>query len=190
VEKGVPIDWGGVYAAIFELDPLSLIHGVFFSDPEWAPYGNPRVRRAISAVIEAYGAQPVVSGGVKRDDVRPQIGEGHGTKEGYGFVPFGRTEYAAEEIVLAAVVDLEQLRGYGLAEDRTRLLELVALWELSGLLDAPLRPRTACDLRVADVSVRGPDNFSLPSPQELADDIAATDAGFEHPGPRTVIWKG
>jgi len=190
VEKGKPTDWQSVYRAIFELDPLCLVHGVFFSDPDWSEFGNPKVRRAITAVIEAHGVRPVVSGGVKRDDVRPTAGgEGRDAKGGYGFVPFGRTEYAAERIELTASVDLEQIRGYGLAGERTQLLTLVALWELASLLDGGLRLRTACDLERSGVEIRRPKDLALPEVEELEAAIATLKVDVEHPGARVVVWK-
>lgn len=189
VRKGVPLDWRAIYAAVFELDPLCLLHGVFFSDPKWAPFGNPKVRRAVAAAIEAHDVQPVVSGGVKRDDVRPEVGEGRGAAEGYGFVPFGRTEYTAGELLLSAVVDLGQIRGYGLDGERTRLLTLIALWELASLLEGPLRLRTACDLDPVEVIVTSPDGFAVPPTDELAAEIGATEADTERSGPWTVVWK-
>jgi CRISPR-associated protein Csb1 len=190
VQPGVPLDWRKIYAAVFELDPLCLLHGVFFSDPKWAAFGNPKVRRAVAATIEAHDVQPVVSGGVKRDDVRPEVsGEGHTAREGYGFVPFGRTEYAAGDVLLSAVVDLGQIRGYGLAGERTRLLTLIALWELGGLLEAPLRLRTACDLEPVEVTVSSPVGFALPRTDELAAEIGAIETGTERSGPWTVVWK-
>lgn len=186
VRKGAPLNWRAIYEAVFALDPLCLLHGVFFSDPKWSPYGNPKVRRAITAAIEAHDVQPAVSGGVKRDDVRPEVRKGHGTSEGYGFVPFGRTEYAAAEIVLTASIDLAQIRGYGLDAERTRLLTLVCLWELASLLDAPLRLRTACDLEPLTVEVTRPDGFALPAVEELATEIERIAKSGE--GPTTVIW--
>ncbi len=192
VEKGKPLDWQSVYRAIFDLDPLCLVHGVFFSDPDWGDYGNPKVRRAITALIEAYGVRPLVSGGVKRDDVRPTVDKGEGGHDatgGYGFVPFGRTEYTAERIELVASIDLEQIRGYGLGDDRSRLLTLVALWELTSLLDGGLRLRTACDLEPVLTEVRRPEGFVLPSPAELEAEISGLNVDFEHRGARTVVWK-
>jgi CRISPR-associated protein Csb1 len=188
VRKGVPLDWRTIYAGMFELDPLCLVHGVFFSDPTWTPFGNPRVRRAIAATIEAHDVQPVVSGGVKRDDVRPEVGEHGGTREGYGFVPFGRTEYTAGELLLSAVVDLGQIRGYGLDGERTRLLTLIALWELASLLEGPLRLRTACDLDPVEVTVATPEGFVLPPTDKLATEIAAIDPSTERSEPWTVVW--
>jgi CRISPR-associated protein Csb1 len=186
--SGKPLDWSGIYRAILELDPLCLIHGVFFSDKRW--HGNPRIRRAVTATIEAHGVAEVVSGGLKRDDVQITKSEGATAKEGYGFVPFARTEYAADSITLTAVVDLEQIRGYGLDAAPTRLLTLIALWELAELLGKPLRLRTACDFDVvAPVRVKRPDQFSLPTPDELAAAIADTPVAFEQSGARTLTWQ-
>lgn len=189
VQKGVPLDWREIYGAIFQLDPLCLIHGLFFSDPGWRDYGNPKVRRALTAVIEAHDAQPVVSGGVKRDDVYPTSDKGRGAKEGFGFVPFGRTEYTAHEIELSVAVDLEQLRGYGLAEAESDLLTAISLWEVRTLLDSPLRLRTACDLEVtAPVEVRHPDGYQLPGIEELKGLIGDLDVKFDTEVARTAIY--
>jgi len=179
LEKGVPMDWGRAYEGIFKLDPLCLIHGVFFSDPKWRDYGNPKVRRAVTAVMEAHGARPVVSGGVKRDDVNPTKGESRTSTEGFGFVPFGRTEYTAERIALGVAVDIEQIRGYGLGEPETQLLIAAALWELRTLLDRPLRLRTACDLELQGVEVRRPAGWELPAAGELASELASSNVAFD-----------
>lgn len=180
LERGVPTDWRRVYEGVFDLDPLCLVHGVFFSDPKWRDFGNPKVRRAVTAVMEAHGARPVVSGGVKRDDVNPTKGESRTSTEGYGFVPFGRTEYTAERVELAVSVDIEQIRGYGLEDAKTELLIAVALWELRVLLDHPLRLRTACDLeRVDEIDVRRPEGWQLPTADELAAKIASSEVAFD-----------
>ncbi|CAN5153924.1 hypothetical protein BH20ACT16_BH20ACT16_03110 [soil metagenome] len=181
-----PLDWRSIYATIFQLDPLCLLHGVFFSDKGF--HGNPKVRRALSAVIEAHDVVPVVSGGLKRDDVQFTSSEGQGAEEGYGFVPFGRTEYSADEIVLSASLDLTQLRGYGLDPAATRLLTLIAVWELRALLDGPLRLRTACDLEVEAVTVRRPDGYELPSRGDLEAAITSSDLVFDEPGARQATW--
>lgn len=188
VEKGVPLDWKAIYQAIFQLDPLCLIHGVFFSDPQWKDYGNPKVRRALTAVMEAHGTRPLVSGGVKRDDVKPTAGEGRSSKEGYGFVPFGRTEYTAEEIELDIVIDLEQIHSYGLGKTESDLLTAVALWEVRTLLDRPLRLRTACDLEVESIKIRRPDGYEPPSADALAEQIHAAKVDFDAEVPRTALF--
>lgn len=187
LEKGIPTDWRAVYASVFDLDPLSLLHGVFFAGPTWKDFGNPKIRRAVTAVMEAHDVSPVVSGGVKRDDVNPTVGENRNATEGYGFVPFGRTEYTAREIVLDVAIDVDQIRGYGLPEDATKLLVDVALWEVRNLVDKPLRLRTACDLELdGPVTVRRPDDWELPSLDLLAEAISSSSPSFSHEGALTV----
>lgn len=188
--KGRPLDYRRIYREILALDPMCLLHGAFFSDREW--HGNPKVRRAVSAVIEAHGVQPVPSGGVKRDDVDPTVESGEGarqtTGEGYGFVPFARIEYTAKEIVLDAVVDVAQIRGYGLPEGPTRALLAAALWELRSLLDNPLRLRTACDLERLDLEVRRPIGFELPELTQLEPIIVEGAAQIEGERPLRMVW--
>ncbi len=183
-----PLDMPAIYRAVFALDPLALLHGVFFSDKKFA--GTPKVRRAITAVVEAHDVAPAISGGLKRDDVQVKADQesGMGAKEGYGFVPFGRTEYVAREIVLSASIDLHQIRGYGLGADETQLLITLAVWELVALLDGPLRLRTACDLELTSVSVRRPARFKLPTRAELEAAIAASSVTFASPGERIAHW--
>lgn len=184
--KDRPLDWKTIYAAIFELDPLCLLHGVFFS--EKGIHGNPKVRRAITAVVEAGDVAPVVSGGLKRDDVSFTQAEGRGAEAGYGFVPFDRTEYTARSITLTAVIDFAQIQGYGLDEDRTSLLVDVALWEVASLLSRPLRLRTMCDLDVETVRVRRPADLVLLGADEITERILASSAKFEAQEPWTVVF--
>lgn len=190
LEQRRPLDWPRVYRAIFEIDPLCLLHGVFFAGKERDFPGNPKVRRAVSALIEAHGARPVTSGGLKRDDVQftSDRGSGQSAEGGYGFVPFGRVEYTAEEIVFSASVDLHQIRGYGLGEAETELLMLLAIWEVVAFLDEPMRLRTACDLEVDEITVRRPDGYLLPSRSDLESAIAALEVKFKEPGERRVVW--
>lgn len=146
--------------AVFGMDPMCLIHGVFFAESAKVWPGQPKVARALTAFVEAHDVQPVVSGGVKRDEVRHTVEGTGGATEGYGFVPFHRTEYVAREIVASFCLDLEQLASYGLPPAATELLATAARWEIRALLDGGFRPRTACDLAVADTDAI--DNLTPP----------------------------
>ena len=164
--KDTPLDYPRMARALVELDPFCLIHGVFFNQKEWL--GQPRFARAVSALIEAYDVRQVVSGGRKSDRVRHQLdkeGNGGGTSEGYGSVPFHRIEWTAREIRTMFSVDVELLRSYGLPDDITELLTAIALWEIRSLLTGGLRLRTACDLDI----VEQPEG--LPELDELTDRI-------------------
>lgn len=169
-----PLDYRAMAQVIMALDPLSLLHGVFFAGKTKADKvragwpAQPKFTRAVSAVIEAYDVSRVVSGGRKSDSVRHRLDEASegGTAEGYGSVPFQRTEWTAARIVASFVVDTQLIASYGLPRPAADLLEALALWEIRSLLATGLRLRTACDLDVVgDVVVKR--GQPLPELEEL-----------------------
>jgi CRISPR-associated protein Csb1 len=181
--KGQPLDYRAVARACFALDPVSLVHGVFFARKAW-PW-QPKVARAVTSFVEARDVAPVVSGGVKRDVVINEAKEG-ATAEGYGTVPHHRVEYTAGSITAYFTVDHAQFRSYGLSEPATALLEVLAEFEIATLLDCGLRLRTRCDLVVREVRGERPDA------QDAAIRVAklAAECAAEL-GPVTqVIWSG
>lgn len=187
-----PLDYSRMAAAVAGLDPLCLVHGVFFSHKNWS--GQPKFPRAVSAVIEAHHVSRAISGGRKADRVRHQIGdETGGTAEGYGSVPFHRTEWTAKRIVASFVVDSELLGSYGLPAPLTELLEAVALWEIRSLLDGSLRLRTACDLELVSNPEPRPGTEELPSLEELTGRVAELVPQCRDVlgdgGPITVEWS-
>lgn len=163
-----PIDRRKLSEVLFKYDVGSLLHGVFLAKKDLAG-GRLRIARAISAFIEADGVRVAASGGVKNDHVNPS-GD---TRVGFGNVPFARDEYTAERITLYVNLDLAQIRGYGLGEEATRLITLLALYKLRALLEGNLRLRTACDLRLAEsrVTAASPKRFELPAMSELIKEV-------------------
>jgi CRISPR-associated protein Csb1 len=187
-----PLNYPAMAAAVVQLDPFCLVHGVFFTQKQWL--GQPRFTRAVSGVIEAHDVQRAVSGGRKSDQVRHHVGqEGEGgTAEGYGSVPFSRTEWSAKRITASFAVDIELLRSYGLPKAATETLETLALWEIRNLLDRGLRLRTACDLELVSpvTARRGPE---LPPAHALTDTlhdlIAKSNGAFGDGEAITVEWS-
>ncbi len=181
--KGRPLDYRAVARTCFRLDPVSLLHGVFFARKAW-PW-QPKIARAVTSFIEASGVRPAVSGGVKRDIVINEA-KGGATAEGYGTVPHHRVEYTAEKITAYFTVDHAQFRSYGLPEPATALLEALADFEMATLLDRGLRLRTRCDLVVREVRGKRPDAA------EAAQRIVKFTADCTNElGPVTeVVWSG
>jgi len=193
LEDDRPLAPRDIAAAIFAMDPLCLIHGVFFADKNWP--GQPKIARALTAFIEAHDVRRADSGGVKRDDVRHSIAEGAGgSSEGYGSIPFHRTEYTAAEIMAYFCLDLAQIRAYGLGSAESDLVETIALWEIRSLLDGNMRLRTACDLEPVDSDITDRDGVSLPSFSELdaklRDLIPKCAQLSAADGPIEVRWNG
>lgn len=182
-----PVSPHTVAAAVLALDPLCLIHGVFFAESAKVWPGQPRIARVTTAMIEAEDARPVVSGGVKRDEVRHSTSEGGGSTEGYGSIPFHRTEYVASSIRAGFSIDHAQITAFGLPDAATELLRALARWEVRGLLDRGLRLRTACDLEVMG-------EVPLPSLDELTAQVGKAITGSADllgaRGPLDVLWGG
>lgn len=177
-KQGQAIDRKRFIRSVFKYDPAALLHGLFMSMVE---DGRLRLARAMSSFIEARGVRIAQSGGVKNDRVNPS-GK---TDEGFGNVPFARTEYTAASITAFMNVDLRQIRSFGLPEAATRLLELLAMYKFQKLLRDNLRLRTACDFEAVQVRVTAPPSFTLPSLEALESElpvaIAACAALFATP---------
>ena len=167
MESG-PIDRKAFCESLLKYDINSLLHGVFLAKSSLAG-GRLRLARAISAFIEAERVETAASGGVKNDHVDPS-GE---AKSGFGNIPFHREEFTAGKITAFFSVDLQQIRSYGLSEDVTQLLIVLALYKIRRLLDGDMRLRTACDFEAKTISTQRPTGFELPTEADLADSLQA-----------------
>jgi len=167
-----PIDRKLLARKLLKYDAGSLIHGVFLAKEQLAG-GRLRVARALTAFIEADGVKVAASGGSKQDHVDPtgKAYEQGGAEKGFGHVPFPRDEYTAKKITLYASIDLAQIRGYGLGDDPTRMLILLALYKLRAFVDSPMRLRTACTFELensSNIESKNVKGFTLPSKEDLA----------------------
>lgn len=167
VEKEGRVDLRKLATVLLKYDVNSLLHGVFIAKSDIAG-GRMRVPRALTAFIEASEANVAASGGVKNDAVNP-AGD---TKKGFGNVPFHRDEFTGR-IKAFFNVDLAQIRGYGLGDTVESLLVALALYKIRALLDAPFRPRTACDLELVDgsITIEKPKDFELPSLETIKKEL-------------------
>jgi CRISPR-associated protein Csb1 len=173
---------------VLKYDANAVLHGVFLAKKELAG-GRLRLTRLISGFIEAKNVKVAESGGVKNDRVDPS-GD---TSQGFGNVPFHRTEFTAEKLTAYFNLDLALLRGYGLGEAATRLLTALALFKVRRFLSTGLRLRTACDLEVkGEMVVTRPAGFDVPPEDELLaeckDLIVQCKPLFTEPPVTEVIW--
>ena len=179
----------------FKYDPNSLVHGVFLEKIA----GRLRHPRALSAFIEARGVGRADSGGVKFDRALPKPSvAGVDAKGGYGNVPFHRIEFTAKSITAFFLVDLAQIRGYGLGDDATQLLIALSLWKVRRFLDSTMRLRTACELEIDDVhggiQVKRPyEGLVLPMAEELTKIVSGLigkcNPSFANPPVTELTWN-
>lgn len=172
--ENTPLDYPAMASALLTLDPLALVHGVFFAGKGGKDYpGQPKFARLITGFIEATDVRSAESGGVKRDHVsHTQKESGSDATEGYGSVPFARTEWTARTITASFNIDLAQLRSYGLPDAARDLLLAVAQLEIRHLLDGSLRLRTNCDFEMIDHEVADRNGDVLPPTADLETRVA------------------
>jgi len=139
--------------AVIKRDVGAVLHGVFLEKVA----GRLRLQRLLSSFIEAEGAVSVTSGGVKLDRVNPS----GNAAQGFGNVPFGRTEFVARKIMAYFNLDLATMRGYGFSEAQNRMLIALALYKIFKLLSEGLRLRTACDLEAHSLTVKRPNTLAI-----------------------------
>ncbi len=166
-EKGKPLNWKKIAAALLHYDPNSLLHGAFMANLE---DGRVKVQRALTGFIEAEGINEVSSGGVKNNPFDPtgKIRAENYDKDVYGNVPYHRMEYTAEKIVAYFNFDISLFEGYGLPNEAKELLIAFGLYKIRKLLNKGLRLRTACDFVVRDnIVVNSPSDFIVPSENAL-----------------------
>lgn len=162
VSEELPVDLGLLVKCLVKYDVNALLHGIFFSQKEIAG-GRMRLARALTSFIEAEKVQIASSGGTKIDRVNPS-GDANA---GFGNVPFHRDEYSGF-IKAYFILDIAQIKGYGLGEKFENLLIGLALYKIQKFLKEGLRLRTACDLELAnELRIERPAGFILPSLSEL-----------------------
>ncbi len=194
-----PINQSRFVATLLKYDINCLIHGVFLESIA----GRLRIPRVVTSFIEADDVRVAASGGVKNDHIDPskkltlpKVDKDVSTEKDddrRGNVPFHRDEFTGN-ITAYFNVDLAQIRGYGLGEDVEQLLYAVALFKIRALLDAPFRPRTACDLDLEKIEILKPtDGFELPELKELSEAlpalIKACSSQFAQPATTTVAFE-
>lgn len=187
-----PVKISDLAKLVLKYDANALLHGVFLAKSELAG-GRLRLMRALSGFIEARDVRVAESGGVKNDRVDPS-GD---TKQGFGNVPFHRTEFTAGKITAYFNLDLALLRGYGLPEAATRLLIALALFKVRRFLSHGLRLRTACDLDLAgEITVTRPQGFTIPDETALLAEVTTQLAAcgnvaglFADPRVTVVDWQ-
>lgn len=185
-EKGKP-DYHLLAKVLLRYDVNSLIHGIFLAQKELAG-GRLRVARSLSSFVEARNVTVASSGGVKKDDLDVR-GE---ASKGFGNVPFAREEYTGE-IIAYFNLDLAQIRGYRLGREVEELLVAMSLYKIRKFLNEGLRFRTACDLELAEITVKRPQHFKLPALEDIEGTlpglIARAKDRFANPPVTEVVYE-
>ena len=170
---------------LFDIDPNSLIHGVFLAESKLLG-GRLRIPRLIDGFVEAHKVTEAHSGGAKNDIVNPSGGS-EGAKQGYGNIIYGKTDFTAGEIIAYFMIDLEQLRSYALKPHKKDFLLTLALWKVRRFLRDSIRLRTSCNLELVDITVTRPESACIPELSNLVKELPKLIRACEFPESLTVV---
>ena len=146
--------------ALLQIDPNSLLHGVFLVHLK----PPARITRALSGFIEAKDVSTVLSGGVKLDSHDAS----GAAAQGKGNIPYALSEYISEDIHAYFNLDLLLLEAYGLSEAVLDFLVDLALYKIRRFIDRGLRLRSACDFEALDLVATHPADYIVPEEPLLA----------------------
>jgi CRISPR-associated protein Csb1 len=172
-----PDKWWNVFKTIFAVDPNSLVHGVLF--PQW----QIKISRALTAHLEAFGADRVDRSGVKFD----RLG-----KTTSGQPIFAVDDATAESIRATFVLDVSLIRSFGrtkdhatlgLSTEQQELIVALALWKIQKLTQSPFRFRSGCHLRRTTLQRGGGDVVI-----DIDIKAAIAKAGFSNRPVTDVFW--
>jgi CRISPR-associated protein Csb1 len=172
-----PDKWWNVFKTIFAVDPNSLVHGVLF--PQW----QIKISRALTAHLEAFGADRVDRSGVKFD----RLG-----KTTSGQPIFAVDDATAESIRATFVLDVSLIRSFGrnkddgrlgLSTEQQELIVALALWKIQKLTQSPFRFRSGCHLRRTTLQSGGGDVVI-----DINIKAAIAKAGFSNRPVTDVFW--
>jgi CRISPR-associated protein Csb1 len=154
------VPWKKVAEQLLEIDPGSLLHGIWFNDSDFSG-GKVRLTRALTGYIEAASPEVANFGFQKRDPVsdRTDVETGQTAAEGYGSVIGPKQHFTSPSVKAYFQLDLERLRSYGLADEQVRALTAWSIYKIRRVLaasrDGVADLRTECKFEPVDGGIKG-----------------------------------
>lgn len=164
----------GIYPAIFELDPISIVFGCFLSHIQ----GNLRIPRVVSGQFVAENAIAMPNGGASHDPVSASGDsiktEGYFVKKskkngreqavaikkaaevGLGNIPYVRESYQAERYLGKFIIDTRLVDASPLQEKAKRLIAILSEYLVVKFLSEPIMLRSECYLEVVKLDSSSP----------------------------------
>jgi CRISPR-associated protein Csb1 len=161
----------GIYRAVFELDPISIVLGCFLSHIQ----GNMRIPRVVTGQFVAQGAVAMPNGGASHDPISPSKKgitikgyfddkSSDPTKLGLTNVPYVRESYQAEDYLGKFVIDTRLVDAApNLPDAAKELISLLSQYLVAKFLSEPIMLRSECYFQVKEIKGTDPD---LPSKVE------------------------
>ncbi len=152
----------GLHTTLLKYCPMSLLHGVWFSQLEG---GNYKISKSITGSLVAVDVKEAIVGGVSMDEVWKSADNldlsdfdktDKASKLGVGMIPHATTRYVCEQVIGAFQIADLQIESYAIPSEGKKLLKALAIYEMLSFIETVPMHRTDCNLRVLEVELNKP----------------------------------
>lgn len=153
----------GLHKTLLKYCPISLLHGVWFSQLEG---GNYKVSKSITGSLLAVDVKEAIVGGVAMDGVWKSaetldLGDfaespKKASEAGVGMIPHSTTRYVCDHVVGSFQIGDLQIESYPIPPEGKQLLKALAVYEILSFIETVPMHRTDCNLQVTEVEINKP----------------------------------
>jgi CRISPR-associated protein Csb1 len=152
----------GLHQTLLKYCPMSLLHGVWFSQLEG---GNYKISKSITGSLLAVDVKEAIVGGVSMDGVWKSADNldlsdfdkaDKASNLGVGMIPHSTTRYVCDRVVGSFQIGDLQIESYPIPAEGKRLLKALAVYEILAFIETVPMHRTDCNLQVMDVEINKP----------------------------------
>ena len=151
----------GLHQTLLKYCPMSLLHGVWFSQLD----GHYKVSKSITGSLVAMDVKEALIGGLSMDGVWKSaetldLSDFENAKKpselGVGMIPHSTTRYVCDRVEGSFQIADLQIASYPIPEEGKRLLKALAVYEILSFIETVPMHRTDCNLQVIDVEINKP----------------------------------
>lgn len=151
----------GLHQTLLKYCPMSLLHGVWFSQLD----GHYKVSKSITGSLIAMDVKEALIGGVSMDgvwksaetlDLSDFDNAKKASEVGVGMIPHATTRYVCDRVEGAFQIANLQIESYPIPEPGKLLLKALAIYEILSFIETVPMHRTDCNLQVMDVEINKP----------------------------------
>jgi CRISPR-associated protein Csb1 len=153
----------GLHKTLLKYCPMSLLHGVWFSQLEG---GNYKISKSITGSLLAVDVKEAIVGGLSMDSVWKSAetldlsdfsdSPKKASEAGVGMIPHSTTRYVCDRVVGSFQIGDLQIESYPISPEGKRLLKALAVYEILAFIETVPMHRTDCNLQVMDVEINRP----------------------------------
>ncbi|MEI6380677.1 MAG: type I-U CRISPR-associated protein Cas7 [Cyanobacteriota bacterium ELA615] len=149
----------GLHATLLKYCPMSLLHGVWFSQLEGGKY---KVSKSITGLLVAVNVETAFVGGVSMDsvwksaenlDLRDFDDANKASELGVGMIPHLTTRYVCDYVQGSFQISDLQIESYPIPQEGKQLLKALAIYEILSFIETVPIHRTDCNLKPINVEV-------------------------------------